>query len=115
MRSLVICLFLVFCVHASGLYAQRGQILWTPQEILKKFSPRVLKPVLFKQYKTEVPFWLYFSSKQKILPRNFYTQTMGAICKMELKMQKQIKFPLFIRMGNKDYADALEGKHLPLR
>lgn len=40
---------------------------------------------------------------------------MGAVCKMELKMQKQIKFPLFIRMGSKDYVDALEGKLLPRR
>ena len=45
-----------------------------------------------------------------VLPNNLVVQNFGMVCKMELKMQKQINFPLYIRMGNKEYVDKMEGK-----
>jgi hypothetical protein len=117
MRPFVICLFLVFCVNASRLFAQQGQIVWTPQEIQKKFYRPVVKEMIYNCWGLNQTIWLASTIKPAVvpLPRNFYTQNMGAVCKMELKMQKQIKFPLFIRMGSKDYVDALEGKNQPRR
>ncbi len=99
------------------LFAQHGQIVWTPQEIQKKFYRPVLKETIYNCWGLNQTIWLASTIKPATvpLPRNFYTQNMGAVCKMELKMQKQIKFPLFIRMGSKDYVDALEGKYLPRR
>ena len=117
MRPFVICLFLVFCVNASGLFAQHSQMLWTPQEIQKKFYRPVVKEKVYNCWGPSQIVWLASTFKPATvpLPRNFYTKNMGAVCKLELKMQKQIKFPLFIRMGSKDYVDALEGKHFPRR
>lgn len=44
------------------------------------------------------------------LPQNFYTQHMGYFCKKELQLQKTTSLPLYIRLGSKEYVDALERK-----
>lgn len=44
------------------------------------------------------------------LPQNFYSQHTGYFCKKELQLQKTTSFPLFIRLGSKEYVDYLERK-----
>ncbi len=138
MRPLVIFLILFFCVNSKNLFAQQPKMLCTQEEILKKLQqlfPKQPKEIIRHGRVWKVPdnkwlsplfnlnllpHWRSLPGKQlldphfeiKNVPNNFYTQNMGAFCKIELKMQKQIKFPLFIRMGSKDYVDGLEGKYL---
>ena len=45
-----------------------------------------------------------------VLPRNFYNQHLGIICKKESQLQQQLRLPLFIRLGSKAYVDYLEQK-----
>ena len=44
------------------------------------------------------------------VPQIFYTPPTGFFCKKEVQMQKQLKIPLFIRIGSKEYVDRLEKK-----
>jgi len=46
----------------------------------------------------------------KLLPQNFYNQCLGYFCKKEVQLQKITMFPVFIRLGSKEYVDYLERK-----
>ena len=50
------------------------------------------------------------TAPKNFLPLNFYSTHVGAMCKMELKLEKGTKLPLRIRLGSKDQVDYLEGK-----
>lgn len=50
------------------------------------------------------------AATKNYLPLNFYATHLGAACKVELQLEKQIKLPLRIRLGSKDQVDYLEGK-----
>ncbi|OJW77328.1 MAG: hypothetical protein BGO69_18265 [Bacteroidetes bacterium 46-16] len=45
-----------------------------------------------------------------ILRPDLYTRHLGFFCRQELKMEKQTKLPLRIRLGSMEYCDWLEGK-----
>ena len=45
-----------------------------------------------------------------LLPQNFYTRTLPYTCKKEYQLQKATRLNLFIRLGNKEYVDWMEGK-----
>lgn len=46
----------------------------------------------------------------KILPQNFYKQSLPFSCRSELQLQKLTALPLYFRLGSKDYVDYLEKK-----
>jgi hypothetical protein len=46
----------------------------------------------------------------KTIPSDYYVKGLGFYCKKEWQFQKTTKLPLFIRLGNKEYVDFLEGK-----
>jgi hypothetical protein len=47
---------------------------------------------------------------QSLLPENYYSTHLGFFCKKEIQVEKTIKIPLRIRLGNLEYTDQLEGK-----
>ncbi|MFL5772847.1 MAG: hypothetical protein ACJ75F_06805 [Flavisolibacter sp.] len=49
------------------------------------------------------------------MPQKFYTQPTGFFCKKEVQLQRQLRLPLFIRVGSKEYVDRLEGKGTGIR
>ena len=49
------------------------------------------------------------------MPQKFYTQPLGFFCKKEVQLQRQLKIPLYIRVGTKEYVDRLEKKGLGIR
>jgi|GEM_PF-2687321 len=125
MRTLIICLFLFFSV-SIGHTQQTTAFVDDPMLMFKKavsnkqsggtadktlgFS---MKP--FNAFRHSILPNQSFKPVNSIvstkLPENLVVQCFGAVCKMELKMQKQIKFPLYIRMGSKAYVDGMEGKN----
>ena len=121
MRSFTICLFLIFCV-SSGYAQSKTALVENPFDVFKK---GLSKKQIVKTTDTALNFTKNYPSSDfhfinlinpsnkvilRKLPDNLVVQNFGAVCKIELKMQKQIKFPLYIRMGNKDYVDKMEGK-----
>ena len=46
----------------------------------------------------------------KVLPQNFYTNCLGYFCKKEIQLQKMVSFPVYFRLGSKDYVDCMEKK-----
>jgi len=46
----------------------------------------------------------------RLLPQNFYNQNLGYFCKKEVQLQKLTTFPIYIRLGSKEYVDYLERK-----
>jgi hypothetical protein len=46
----------------------------------------------------------------KVLPQQFYFNSLGFFCKKELQLQKSVKLPLKIRLGSVSYTDRMEGK-----
>lgn len=46
----------------------------------------------------------------RVVPQNFYKQSLPLSCKGELQMQKLTSLPLYFRLGSKDYVDYLEKK-----
>lgn len=48
--------------------------------------------------------------KELTIPASWSMQHWGWFCKAEWQIQQKIKLPLFVRLGNKDQVDWLEGK-----
>lgn len=46
----------------------------------------------------------------KTIPSDYYVNGLGFYCRKEWQFQKLTKLPLFIRLGDKDYVDFMEGK-----
>lgn len=46
----------------------------------------------------------------RLLPQNFYNQSLGYFCKKEMQLQKITALPIYIRLGSKEYVDYLERK-----
>jgi hypothetical protein len=105
MRALTICLFLFFYVHKLP-----AQLVWSQKEIQQKNFQPTLKKIPMVFFIASDTAWQLPPKKQLFIQPNFYTQYMGAICKVELKMQKKLNFPLYFRLGNKEYVDKIE-KH----
>ncbi len=49
-----------------------------------------------------------------VIPANHYNTTLGFFCKKELQLEKAIKIPLRLRLGNLEYTDKMEGKGMGL-
>jgi hypothetical protein len=45
-----------------------------------------------------------------VLPQNFYNQHLSFFCKKEVQLQRLTSFPVYFRLGLKDYVDYLEKK-----
>lgn len=45
-----------------------------------------------------------------VIPADHYNTTLGFFCKKELQLEKAIKIPLRIRLGNLEYTNKMEGK-----
>ncbi len=45
-----------------------------------------------------------------IISKNHYTKQLGFFCREELKLEKAIRIPLRLRLGNLQYVDRVEGK-----
>jgi hypothetical protein len=54
------------------------------------------------------------SSKQAILPLNFYADHLGFFCSKELQIEKATKLSLRFRLGSVQYTDKIEGKNAGL-
>ena len=80
------------------------------QESLRK------KPVLSGISATALPNKESQSNTQRLAIRpqsirpDFYARYMAWTCRQELKMQQAIKLPLYLRLGNLDHVNRLEGK-----
>lgn len=46
----------------------------------------------------------------RVLPQNFYIQTLPFSCKKELQLQKLTSLSIHFRLGSKEYVDYLEKK-----
>lgn len=44
------------------------------------------------------------------VPGNFYANTLGVICKAELKLDKLTPLPFRLRLGSVEYVNRMEGK-----
>jgi len=94
-----------FAVDTSGnrtngqQLANKSSKCGTTNRFLLKFLNSTQKNTAFSVMQNSMP-----------VPQNLVVQHFGAICKVELQMQKQLKLPIFIRMGSKEQVDYLEGK-----
>lgn len=46
----------------------------------------------------------------KTIPSSYYTNSLSFFCKKELQLEKAVKFPVKMRLGNVTYTDKMEGK-----
>ena len=46
-----------------------------------------------------------------VLPRDYYRMHLPFFCDKELKLQKALRVPVFIRLGSLEYVNRLEGKN----
>ena len=46
----------------------------------------------------------------RLLPQNFYTNCLGYFCKKEVQLQKLFSWPVYFRLGSKEYVDWMERK-----
>jgi hypothetical protein len=107
--SIYLKLFFIFnLLSIMFLSAQSAQIF---QPLQKPVTYKFISPVTQVFTPMPVADSTNISKPQNTLPLNFYSTHLGVACKMELKLEKQIKLPLRIRLGSKDQVDYLEGKY----
>ena len=104
-------LSVAFCIVSALVYGQQQPLLWSFADIQKQYKQPIIKHSSATSFGRKDTMIIAAICKPSLpLPLNFYTQHMGAVCKIELQIQKQLKFPLYVRVGSKDYVDQLEGK-----
>ena len=79
-------------------------IKFSGSELFKKDNP--YNPVNNVGNKTTVNFSKPFA----VIPKNYYTQHFGIMCKKELAIEKATKIPFRFRVGSLQQCNYLEGK-----
>jgi hypothetical protein len=101
-----------YLLLATLLFASSKQLR---AQMAQPVQPMLQKPILYNRIQAPTGFLLSTKDTtaaiKNYLPLNFYATHLGAACKVELKMEKQTKLPLRIRLGSKDQVDYLEGKY----
>ncbi len=109
MRISILLFIGIFFSEATIVKAQPSQMLLPlPKPVVRKF----ILPQPQTGFLLSVPDSATTISPKNYLPLNFYSEHLGVMCKMELKLEKRTKLPLRIRLGSKDQVDYLEGKYI---
>ncbi len=63
------------------------------------------------KYQTSFPSNSFaINNPVKTIPASYYTNSLSFFCKKELQIEKAVKIPVKMRLGNVTYTDKLEGK-----
>ena len=103
---LLICLFMNLFVFFSA-NAQQNLSLAAPKNYTdtnKLFFPTAKYEANFS------PLSFGTNKSVKTIPSSYYTNSLSFFCKKELQLEKVVKFPVKMRLGNVTYTDKMEGK-----
>lgn len=95
---------LVLSIAGKGLFAQL-QLTATPHKI--DFTPALFTPTSFLQNST------FESPQEKVsgrLPELYRVCDLPVFCRVEVKIEKAVSFPVKFRLGSVEHVDWLEGK-----
>ena len=108
-KLLVLSFSLVCCVTGLsaqiGLTVQQNSVL--PIKVFKSNIPNYDTSGLFMKLETNYPSVLNNFAKQ---PTIYSFDHLALFCKIEVQLEKAVKFPVKFRLGDVQYVDKLEGK-----
>jgi hypothetical protein len=120
-RSLKIIVVLGFFNFSASLNAQENYLQTGDRQLLRKkifnyeiwmkFSPNEVKYTTHNFYLLNCSD-LRTVEKRTITPniRYYYTQSLGFICRQELKLDQLVPVKFRLRLGSLDHVNTLEGK-----
>lgn len=105
LKRLLICLFINLFVF----FSVKSQIIFTNNQCIKADTAKTLA-ISTKIPSIFFPPALVNHMPIQSVPSSFYYNSLGFFCKKEIQLEKALKFPLKLRIGNITYTDKMEGK-----
>ncbi len=90
-----------------------GQSLYQLEQLIHipKVTFKTNRFILFKKDDHESERFLKLLEKKHTpIPRAYCYEDLAFFCKLEVKLEKQLKIPFKIRLGEVNYVEQLEGK-----
>ncbi|MFM8450184.1 MAG: hypothetical protein ACKOAY_08785 [Haliscomenobacter sp.] len=97
-----------FSITGKSIPALRREEMTAKTEPLALLSPRLYSPIIASASQSQLAVGRYHAA---MASRAFDPKDLAFFCRIEFKLEKKVRFPIKVRLGEVQYVEQLEGKY----